>query len=53
MAIAEAWFLCPVTHFCVVFEVCIWIIVQLEDPTWPIIRFLQSQSLIDFVSVGI
>ncbi len=24
--------LCPVTHFCVVFEVCIWIIVQLEDP---------------------
>ncbi len=24
--------LCPVTHFCVVFEVCVWIIVQLEDP---------------------
>ncbi len=24
--------LCPVTHFCVVFEVCIWIIVRLEDP---------------------
>ncbi len=22
----------PVTHFCVVFEVCIWIIVRLEDP---------------------
>ncbi len=30
--IAEAWFWCPVTHFCVVFEVCIWIIVRLEDP---------------------
>ncbi len=30
MAIAEAW--CPVTHFCVVFEVCVWIIVRLEDP---------------------
>ncbi len=24
--------LCPVTNFCVVFEVCIWIIVRLEDP---------------------
>ncbi len=24
--------LCPVTHFCVVFKVCFWIIVQLEDP---------------------
>ncbi len=24
--------LCSVTHFCVVFEVCIWIIVRLEDP---------------------
>ncbi len=24
--------LCPVTHFCVVFEVCVWIIVLLEDP---------------------
>ncbi len=24
--------LCPVTHFCVVFEVCVWIIVRLEDP---------------------
>ncbi len=34
--------LCPVTHFCVVFEVCIWIIVRLEDPTWPIIRFLTE-----------
>ncbi len=24
--------LCPVTHFCVVFKVCVWIIVWLEDP---------------------
>ncbi len=24
--------LCTVTHFCVVFEVCVWIIVRLEDP---------------------
>ncbi len=24
--------LCPVTHFCVVFGVCVWIIVWLEDP---------------------
>ncbi len=32
MAIAEALVLCPVTHFCVVFKVCVWIIVRLEDP---------------------
>ncbi len=25
--------LCPVAHFCVVFEVCVWIIVRLEDPS--------------------
>ncbi len=24
--------LCSVTHFCVVFKVCLWIIVRLEDP---------------------
>ncbi len=24
--------LCSVTHFCVVFKVCVWIIFQLEDP---------------------
>ncbi len=24
--------LCSVTHFCVVFEVCVWIIIWLEDP---------------------
>ncbi len=34
--------LCSVTHFCVVFEVCVWIIVRLEDPTRPIIRFLTE-----------
>ncbi len=32
MAIAEAVVLCSVTNFCVVFEVCVWIIVWLEDP---------------------
>ncbi len=31
MAIAEAWF-CAVTHFCVIFVVCVLIIVWLEDP---------------------
>ncbi len=35
--------LCTVTHFCVVFVVCVWIIVWLEDgQTWPIIRFLTE-----------
>ncbi len=29
MVIAEAWF--RVTDFCVVFELCVWIIVRLED----------------------
>ncbi len=31
---SEDWELvfCPVTHFCVVFEVWVWIIVRLEDP---------------------
>ncbi len=32
MAIAEAWFLCSVTHFCVVFEVCVWIYCPVGDP---------------------
>ncbi len=32
MAIAEAVVLCSVTHFCVVFEACVWIIVWLENP---------------------
>ncbi len=32
MAISRSLVLCSVTHFCVVFEVCFWIIVRLEDP---------------------
>ncbi len=32
MTIAEAWFCAQWNHFCVVFEVCVWIIVRLEDP---------------------
>ncbi len=39
--------LCPVTHFCVVFEVYVWIIVQLEDPNMAYYK-IQSQSLVDF-----
>ncbi len=31
MAIAEAWF-CTQWPICVIFEVCVWIIVRLEDP---------------------
>jgi len=34
--------LCSVTHFCVVFEVCFWIIVHWKIQTWPIIRFLKE-----------
>ncbi len=40
--------LCPVTHFCVVFEVCVWIIVRLEDPNMAHYNISNSQSLIDF-----
>ncbi len=32
MAIAEAWFCEQWPIFCVVFEICVWIIVRLEDP---------------------
>ncbi len=32
MVIAEAWFCAQCPIFCVVFEVCVWIIVRLEDP---------------------
>ncbi len=42
--------LCPVTRFCVVFEVCVWIFVWLEDPN---MAHYKSQSLVDFLSVGI
>ncbi len=34
--------LCSVTHFCVVFEVCVRIIVWLEDPNMAHIRFLTE-----------
>ncbi len=47
MAIAEASFH-AVTHFCVVFEVCVWIIVRLEDPNMAHYKISYSQSLIDF-----
>ncbi len=40
--------LCSVTHFCVVFEVCVWIIARLED-YWPIIRFLTESVTYWFV----
>ncbi len=47
MARAEAWF-CAQTHFCVVFEVCGWIIVRLEDPNMAHYKISISQSLIIF-----
>uniref|UniRef100_A0A8C2DQ60 glutamine--fructose-6-phosphate transaminase (isomerizing) n=1 Tax=Cyprinus carpio TaxID=7962 RepID=A0A8C2DQ60_CYPCA len=40
--------LSSVTHFCVVFEVCVLIIVQLEDPNVAHYKISNSQSLIDF-----
>ncbi len=42
MVIAEAWFCAQWPIFCVVFEVCVWIIVWLEDPNMAIIRFLTE-----------
>ncbi len=39
--------LCPVTHFCVVLKVCVWIIVLLEDPNMAHYK-IYSQSLVDF-----
>ncbi len=46
--------LCPVTHFCVVFEVCIWIIVRLEDPNMAHYKISNRVShLLIFLSVGI
>ncbi len=58
--------LCSVIHFCVVFEVCVWIIVRLEDPNMAHYkisnRFLTDKisnrnliisHLLIFVSVGI
>ncbi len=40
--------LCPMTHFSVVFEVCVWIIVRMEDPNMAHYKISNSQSLIDF-----
>ncbi len=39
-----------VTHFCVV---CVWIIVRLEDPNMAQYKTSNSQSFVDFLSVGI
>ncbi len=33
---------CSVTHFCVVFEVCVWIIVRLEDPNMAHSKILKD-----------
>ncbi len=46
--------LCWVTHFCVVFEVCVWIIVWLEDPIMAHYKISNRVShLLIFLSVGI
>ncbi len=45
--------LCSVTHFCVVFEVCVWIIVQLEDTNMAHYKFSNRVSHLIFLSVGI
>ncbi len=42
IAIAEAWFLCSVTHFCVVFEFVFGLLSGWKIQTWPIIRFLAG-----------
>ncbi len=45
--------LCSVTHFCVVFKFCVWIIVRLEDQNMAHNKISNSQSFVDFLSVGI
>ncbi len=46
--------LCSVTHFCVVFEVCVWIIVRLKDPNMAHNKISNRFShLLIFLSVGI
>ncbi len=46
--------LCSVTHFCVVFEVCVWIIVRLEDSNMAHYKISNRvKSLVVFLSVGI
>ncbi len=46
--------LCSVTHFCAVFEVCVWIIVRLEDPNMAHYK-IQNRviHLLIFVSIAI
>ncbi len=47
MVIADAW-------FCVVFEVCVWIIVRLEDPNMAHYKISKRFShLLIFLSVSI
>ncbi len=53
MAIAEAWFCAQWPIFVLFFEICVWIIVRLEDPNMAHYKISNSQSLIDFLSVGI
>ncbi len=38
--------LCSVTHFCAVFEVCVWIIVRLEDPNMAHYKISNRVSLL-------
>ncbi len=46
--------LCSVTHFCFVFEVCVWIIVRLEDPNMAHYKISNRFShLLIFLSVSI
>ncbi len=45
--------LCSVTHFTVVFEVCVWIIVRFEDPIMAHNKISNRVSHFDFLSVGI
>ncbi len=40
-----------VTHFCVVFEVCVWIIVRLEDPNMAHYKISNRVIIVDFLSL--
>ncbi len=43
--------LCSVTHFCVVFEICVWIIVRLEDPNMANYKMYYCHLLIFYLLV--
>ncbi len=43
--------LCSVAHFCVVFEVCVWIIVRLEDPNMAHYKISNRVSQIFYLLV--